>query len=420
MNKKKLVIVGLVVVVIVITVVSFLFFGRDNLLNENPSFGNNAPFGTPGEFTTGGLGSPEGTFSLEQNETFVVTSGETYASLRKISDAPVSGAKIFVTGSTTVIRFLEKATGHVYETEIDTNLIRRITNTTIPKIEEAVWTRDPDTLILRYEKDGLIESFYANISKGSSTSTTSELSTLEGVFLPQNILELSMSEGGDRIAYLVSGNPSRILISRPDGGNPSLVWTTPIQGWRISWASESTLSVATKASNTSSGFLYLLGMNGDLEKVLGNFNGLTGLVNPTHTRVVYSEFLSGGLNFFNLNRESGLRNEMPFQILPEKCVWSRNNSEVLFCSVPSNPLVGDYPDIWYKGLTSFSDKIWSYSFETGETKLLADLETLSGEKIDAIDLELSSDESLLLFRNKKDFTLWTLELTDGAQPTINN
>jgi hypothetical protein len=161
-------------------------------------------------------------------------------------------------------------------------------------------------------------------------------------------------------------------------------------------------------------------MNGDLEKVLGNFNGLTGLVNPTHTRVVYSEFLSGGLNFFNLNRESGLRNEMPFQILPEKCVWSRNNSEVLFCSVPSNPLVGDYPDIWYKGLTSFSDKIWSYSFETGETKLLADLETLSGEKIDAIDLELSSDESLLLFRNKKDFTLWTLELTDGAQPTINN
>ena len=86
-------------------------------------------------------------------------------------------------------------------------------------------------------------------------------------------------------------------------------------------------------------------------------------------------------------------------------------SDTIYCAIPKSITRGTYPDLWYKGETSFSDEIWKINVESGiTTKLINPITVIGGEEIDAIKLALDADENYLFFVNKKDSYLWKLEL----------
>ncbi|HVY54354.1 MAG TPA: hypothetical protein VHC46_01210, partial [Thermodesulfobacteriota bacterium] len=108
------------------------------------------------------------------------------ARLRRISTVPTAGAVAFDVGSSTIIRYVERATGHVIETGSDSSSSDQISNITIPKIREALWATNGQNVVLRYLKDneGTIRTFLGRIS------TTTK--TIEGTFLADDIENIAV------------------------------------------------------------------------------------------------------------------------------------------------------------------------------------------------------------------------------------
>src|SRR3989338_9438641 len=123
--------------------------------------------------------------------------------LKELSNRPVAGAVSIDRDHNVFARYLEKATGNVYEASPIKNDETRITNTTIPKIEEAFFSRNGSAFIARYLKDDtdIIESYYAAIKPKPDIPDENEL---QGVYLTENIKSLVTAPDRDSIFYLLS------------------------------------------------------------------------------------------------------------------------------------------------------------------------------------------------------------------------
>ena len=102
-------------------------------------------------------------------------------------------------------------------------------------------------------------------------------------------------------------------------------------------------------------------------------------------------------------------NDLGLKSQPDKCVWSKTNTAI-YCSVPGVIPAGNYPDSWYQGEVSFNDSIWKIDTKTSAFNLLISPSESLGENIDGINLFLDDKEGNLFFVNKKDSTLWALDL----------
>src|SRR3989338_4086116 len=108
-------------------------------------------------------------------------------SVRQVSAVPVSGATVFLRGAYQVIRYVERTTGNVFETMVDSLATTRISNMTVPRIQEAAFYANGNGIILRYLDGETIKTFSARVS------TRSEERRLQGGFLPDNITEIVLN-----------------------------------------------------------------------------------------------------------------------------------------------------------------------------------------------------------------------------------
>jgi hypothetical protein len=81
------------------------------------------------------------------------------------------------------------------------------------------------------------------------------------------------------------------------------------------------------------------------------------------------------------------------------------------CGVPSYFPEANYPDDWYKGVISFNDEIWIYDVNNF-AKEKVNISQRDKVALDIINPQLSEDDNFLLFQNKKDLSLWILDLRD--------
>jgi hypothetical protein len=81
--------------------------------------------------------------------------------------------------------------------------------------------------------------------------------------------------------------------------------------------------------------------------------------------------------------------------------------------------VGRQTDL-LKGQLFFSDFIWRINTEEGTIKLLYSFDQEKFGLFDVINVEITDEDEFILFRNKRDLTLWSLnlkELEGGARFT---
>ena len=343
-------------------------------------------------------------------------------SLRQISTAPVGGFMASTTASSTLVRYIDRGIGHVFEALNTTNTISKISNTTIPKIYESYWNKNANAGVLRYIKEGTdnVVNFYAEI-RPVKTSTTSDSNAsdfipyeIKGKFLSADIKEVAVSPKRDRIfTWNIENGKGVGYISGFDENKKTRILELPLTQVSIDWPEENTLAIATKPSAVSSGYLYLFDIKkATLTKVLGGITGLITKVSSDAKKVIFSTTRPGGnsvtTSIYNLKDNTS--QETVFKTLPDKCVWSRLHPLEAYCAVPTRFDAGMYPDDWYKGNVSFIDQIWHLDTATGEVHLMANLLNLSNNLIDATDLTLDPKENFLLFTNKRDLTLWSLDL----------
>lgn len=297
------------------------------------------------------------------------------------------------------VRYVEKMNGHIYKMFLDTKAKEKISNSTIPSIYEAFFDNTANTVIYRYlSADKIINSFMAT------------LGAPKGEFLPQNISDLSISRDKTKFFYLTENNSNGVtgFIGTFGETKRDIVFNHPFTEWLSEWDTNQRIFLTTKPSYDVKGSIFLLNTtNKTISKIFGGVTGLTTLVNPIGSLVLYSSSTETGpkLGVFDINKHT--TKDLDTYGLPEKCVWSSDNINV-YCGVPNVITGNQYPDYWYQGLISFDDYFVKINTETGDKTTIAN--SMDETPVDGTRLFLDKTESSLFFINKKDSTLWSLDL----------
>ncbi len=325
--------------------------------------------------------------------------------------ATASSSTSVATSTQHSVRFVERKNAHISDLSLETGKTTRITNTTIPRIQEALWGHNGASVALRYLSDDneTIETYVASLPEAGATTTTE----LSGIFLQQNIASLSMSPTKNELFYLTTadtGATGRITTLR--GASPQVIFFSPLREWLSTWNDSNTVVLFSKPSNGVSSIAYTVGTSGDNEttQILTGKRGLTLLPNPSSTKLLYSEEQGSTHRFFSYTVATKESTEFFLAGLPEKCVWV--DTERAICAIPSD-LPSGMPDIWYQGLVSFNDSFWLLNTTSGGVEFLFSPEqTPVGEQVDAINLVLSSDRTTLAFIDKQDLRGWIADVSE--------
>jgi len=335
--------------------------------------------------------------------------------LRKITDKPIAGATSISgkSGTSTIetVRFMERATGNVFDNRTDSLEVVRVSNTTIPKVYEALWGNDGGSVYARYLNDSseIIETLYARLSKATSTTADTGLRELVGTYLPENLQNLALSQSG-KIFFTQENSGVVGITADPSGGKPVVIFTSQFSEWLTDWPAPNTIVMSTKPAADIPGFLYFLNpQTGGFINILQNIPGLTALADQNASELIYGSGTNGRIRSFLYVVKNASTTPLSVATLPEKCVWSKKQ-KAIFCAVPRTLPAGDYPDSWYQGLVAFSDDIWKIDTVTGASVKIADLPELARTEIDAVELSLTPSENYLIFVNKRDNAPWILRI----------
>ncbi|PCI20472.1 hypothetical protein COB64_02010 [Candidatus Wolfebacteria bacterium] len=308
------------------------------------------------------------------------------------------------------VRYVKKSSGHIYETFLDDISERKISNTTIPKIQEVVFGNNGDSIVLRYisSNRSTIESFSGILEEETQSDRVREL---DGIFLPQNVSTISASPDSSSFFYMNTIGPNTIgLTSTFENKNKKQIFISEFSEWISQWANDRMITLTTKASGLVHGFAYRLDPDTEsFDKLLGDIAGLTTLTSPNGKLILYSESLDNSIQTYLYNTDTRQSTRFSVATLPEKCTWS-SSSITVFCSVPTSIGSAVYPDSWYQGAISFSDALWEINVLTDRATILATPLVDAGEDIDGTNLSLSHDNNYLTFINKNDSYLWSLTL----------
>ncbi len=374
----------------------------------------------------------------------IIETKDVFPRLRKISSEPVSGSiiidrqrevirdRVKQTISEEFVRYMDRATGHIFETKKDALPVSKISNTTIPKVYEAFFSQLGERVIVRGLQDDtdIITTFNLFLKNPITTNgTTTATSTsnkpitreLQGISLGNNIKELALSPLKTKALTLTQKDDGGVidLVTISDNKKRT-VFSYPLREWLLSVPTETKAVINTKPSGFTNGFAYFLDLqNGSIEKITGGIPGLTISVSPT---LSYALVGYGGNTVQTELLDIKKKESSPIAVytLPEKCTWSKKETEVAYCAVPTNIPTATYPDNWYQGQVSFNDQIWKINVKTGSTEFIISPEKYVGESIDGVNLEVSFDDSYLTFMNKKDLSLWGLILKEEVQNTASS
>lgn len=340
------------------------------------------------------------------------TSSSPVPRLRKLSESPLAGQTGFERDKKVFFRFIERATGHISESPADEMITNKVTNTTIPKIYEALWTKDGSGALLRNlkEDDETIVSFYASIGKAS----TGTPATLTGTFLQQKIDSAVISPDRKTIAFVLPSLFGATLYTADSTTlKPKSVFSTALREWIVSWPEKNTIVLTSKASNNVEGFVYAVSLpSGSAKKILGGQKGLTANLSADGKKILFSSNKRNNFSLKILDIKTNKEISLPFNTLPEKCVWSQKITTLVYCAVPKSSLGQNLPDEWYNGGISFEDDLWAFDSLTGSTLHPLDPSTYK-QSFDMTDLSLDPTEQYILFTDKKTLTGWVYRLIEN-------
>lgn len=428
-----------ILILLIIAGAGYWYFGvRPQMTDTTDSGGDSqqqggfSPFGRTPTDTTG---------SSNAGETPTGTSTEPISDpiklpvLRLLSDTPIGGYGASTTASTTVVRWVDRGRGNVYEARGDSLKIITLSNTIVPKIVQSVWGAGIASFVATAFNDGdsATETIYADIKArpvapvASTTATgTPSLGVgadgrtvtpfeLKGKKLPSNIVAYAASPRRDRLFMFVDDGGTGVgYVSTFDGRNVTQIFTTPITQVSVDWPEEGTIAIQTRGTASQGGYLYFVDpKSGSWEKILGPIIGLSTRVS-TNAKYVLVSTTGNSKNtltsVYSVERGQGIDGIV--QTIADKCAWGNFYKELVYCAVPSQNVAATYPDDWYTGSVSTADKIWQIDAETGEIHLVSSITDSSDRVIDAFNLALDAKDNFLFFMNKQDLSFWSLDLVE--------
>ena len=457
MSKRNFILLIIIIVIAIIALFGYFYFNQGNNTPGEDNTGTNfiSQFNPFSKNTTNPPTNTTPPIDISGNDELNPTSIDITVKLKKISSMPIAGFIVFskerlkdvpvvvpeavpatdstippttTTKKTTkptppqtefmpALRYVDRATGNIYQTFADKIEEKQFSTTIIPKVYEAFFGNKGQSVVMRYLKSDAktIITFVGTLPKEVFGGDTAGGNEIKGTFLPENIKDLSLSSDSNNIFYMfLSGNN---LGDGVIGTTFNLlnvkkiqVFDSPFTEWLSSFPNNKMITFTTKPSSQIPGYMYTMdpsNKNYNFHKMLGGINGLTTLISPNGKLVLYS---NDNLSLNIYHTDTKVSDTLGVKTLAEKCVWNKT-SDVVYCGVPKSIENSQYPDSWYQGEVSFGDQIWKINIKTGNTTMIADPVTINGgEDIDSTKLALDDGENYLFFVNKKDSFLWELGL----------
>jgi hypothetical protein len=402
----KKILIGISILLCVGMVIWFFFFQGNVEQNNTPTKSDTSssifPFGEGNIVKT----KPQKPKTSDISEVNKTPDQEYLPILRKIWDKPVAGGVIFDDGKSTKIRFVERSTGHIYETEKYLPKTTRLSNTTIPRVGEALWQNDGSKVLLRYLRDD-----NETIRTFSGIVPTTTNSTIDGVFLADNIQSPALFK--DKIAYITTSvDGATVITANMDGTKKTAIFTSPSNEWEISWTNPNSLALWSSPSIVSPGALYSLNTTkGTYNRVASEVYGGEGKLNKNGSLMLITGSKNSGLGTAVFDVKSGDKKVLDIGTVVDKCTWSPIATSTVYCAVPDTLTQGNYPDDWYQGLISTGDSVWRIDTITGsKERIFSPTKTELEDPIDVTHLTINNKGDTLLFMNKKDQTLWSYDI----------
>lgn len=387
------VIVGLIAVVVLGVWIASLFGGA----------GQGETGGTKGNFFSSlfpfGTSSPSGGKNTGAGGTGTGPTGPA-PSLRLVSSAPVGGAHFETSGA---IRYIERETGHVYETRPEMLDTVRISNTTIPGIQNAVWLGDSTFVIQYLDENKEVRNYLATLA--SSTPDQA----LTGKFL-SNFTDVFPAPDEKHMLLATRGTSGiSVQISDLDEKVKKTVFVSPLRSWTILPSGGDVF--VESAPSSGAGYVYKTMSDGSpMKKISGGGTGLMALPRVSSEFIALSTLRNGVATLSIFDNAKNSFTPSPVATLAEKCAWLPGDAPLLFCGVPSS-FVDTTIEGWFMGTQTFNDSAWIINPVRGTAQIVRDLSKETGQGIDVIHPEVSPDGKYVMFINKNDLSLWSLALT---------
>lgn len=382
MNKLSLIIIaGTIFLILAVSWVYLIFYGKPDTAGELFA---NLGFGSATDPSLNVV--PDTTDSLPDPVIDIDSSA-----LQQLTTRPVVGFGV----TDSVVRFMEEGTGHIYEINLATGAETRLTNTTIPRISEALFNDTADLVVFTiYSDTGTTNTIGAISATGDTTLETHSLPLGS-----ENIAFLNT----DTLLYSVTGTNTTLYTYDSTERTTATIVTVPFWSINTFAVDGEALFVNRFAENLTGAFF-----DANPFTALSEMHfGLTGF--PTAEYLVYSYANDGRFVNKATDRTTGSETDLSLTALKEKCTSFDNNT--LYCATPAPGAVA--PELlkeWYQGTYRFSDNLWSLDVSSGTGTLLILLEETSGREIDLINPRFAPDAHALFFSNKNDNSLWRYEL----------
>lgn len=402
MRRAFIVIASIVLIGIVGAILYFFFGPKEPALTVS----DGAIFGSAGDTPPGEGDTGTGDGPIPAGEVFT-------PQLIRITDGPVALGAVAValqnqaevasgtpaTGGDVEVRYIDRASGNVYAYRIHERTLTRISNRTLPGIQEATWLSDGSQAFVRFlaQDQTLGEQVQTYALPASGTG---------GYFLDRGVGQVGVSGTTTLYTLLPSTSGSIATIANIDGSNPRTLFSSSLSSL-ILHHSNGPFIAATKASANIDGYAFTVGANGSFTRILGPLRGLSVLPSPSGNLVLYSYIENRVIKFSVLERTTGTVIAVPITTLADKCVWSTD--ERFYCGVPNKP-IGTIPDDWYQGVISFSDRLWEVDMVDRSAYYLIDPMREASTEIDMTGLSVDARGDVLIFKNKRDGSLWSYDL----------
>lgn len=403
--KRFFLVLGVVLALVALVVAIFLLFFRPQE-PEVPGTVTENPFGDAGA----GIAIPPNAVTPEIGVPIQGAGEEVAPQLFKITDGPVAhGAVAFHvrtgdTGSSTEarpvvddteVRYVERASGNIYRYQVDARALERITNLTLPGIQEALWASDGSRVFMRFisqNRPGQMETYSLPANGG------------EGYVLEPGLSDLVVVGTSSILSVLPSSNGSVGTRATLAGAGAGTAFTSPLRNLRV-FASGTGYAAVTKPSALLPGYAFSISKtSGEFTRLAGPLSGLTLSPSPSGAFHLIGYRNGGTLRLALLEMATGEQTLLPISTIADKCVWSKD-STTIYCAVPRT-ITGTFPDDWYLGAVQTSDRIWKIDLETRIATLVVDPSLLADTDIDAVSLALDDENDVLVFTNRDDGSLW--------------
>ncbi|MBI3627404.1 MAG: hypothetical protein HY220_01455 [Candidatus Sungbacteria bacterium] len=321
------------------------------------------------------------------------------ASVTQITKEPVIGATLAGDGKS--LLFYQKIGGNLMRADLDGGHETAISNLTVVGITNVMWAADKAYSTVGYS-DARGTKYFNQTTAASSTS-----------FLPPGVTSAAWSPKSSMIAYTeMIGSTLRVATTDAKGKSQKTIYQTSIPDFHVSWIDPNSLILTTTPTYAVSGLAYVIPIGGSAKNFLSR-PGLSLLPAGAKNLLLYSSTdAAGNLQDLRLvnQKTSAILDVSGIRTLAEKCAWNQVGSST-YCAVPlgADTINSDgsirLPDDWYQGKVNFHDALVKIEASTGNASLL-----MTDSQFDMTHLFLTPDEKYLYFINKKDSTLWRVNI----------